>query len=315
MKKIDIIIPFFNEAANIPLMYERLQQVFSSLNYDWNLIFVDDGSRDGSYAEVQQLSHDKRLRCIRLNRNFGHQAALTAGLDHANADAVITMDCDLQDPPEILPQMLQAWEAGNDVVYARRVNYRSDNIIKKCLSVIYYKLLEKAKEVNIPKNVGDFRLIDRKVLHSLRGMEERSRYLRGMVAWLGYPCAFVDYQRPDRKYGKPGYSFTKLAHLGMDGLLNFSLLPFKLGLLIGVASIIMGAGIMIYMVADIIVNDVYYHAYKFLVDTIFIFMGFLFILLWILGEYIGRIIKETKGRPLYIVSEKLNIAADENSHS
>jgi dolichol-phosphate mannosyltransferase len=179
-------------------------------------------------------------------------------------------------------------------------------------SVAYYKVLEKAKEVDIPKNVGDFRLIDRKVHTVLKGMKERSRYLRGMVAWLGYKCAFVDYERPDRKHGKSGYSFIKLMKLGMDGLLNFSLLPFKLGLVIGIMSIITGGGILIYMIVDILVNDVYYHLYKFLVDAIFVFMGFLFILVWILGEYIGRLIRETKGRPLYVVGEKINIPEHED---
>jgi dolichol-phosphate mannosyltransferase len=291
-------------------LYERLHGILLGIPYEWDIVFVDDGSTDASYLAVKKLAADPHIKCIKLNRNFGHQQALTAGLDHTEGDAVITMDCDLQDPPEIIPQMIALWEQGNDVVYARRKNYRNDNFLKKWLSVIYYKLLERAKEVDIPKNVGDFRLIDKKVLDSLTQMGERSRYLRGMVAWLGYACAFVDYERPDRKHGKSGYSFMKLTRLGMDGLLNFSLLPFKLGLLIGILSIFTGGGILIYMILDILINDVYYHLYKFLVDTIFIFMGFLFILLWILGEYIGRIIKETKARPLYVVREKINITAN-----
>ncbi len=314
MKKLTIILPCFNEALNIPLIYKHLGDVLEKeAGYTWELLFVDDGSRDHSLAVIRQLSEDPRVKCLALNRNFGHQHALSAGLDHADADVVISMDCDLQDPPELIPEMLRRWEEGYDVVYARRKNFRGDNIFKKMLSVLYYKVLEKAKEVDIPQNVGDFRLIDRKVLKVLRGMKERSRYLRGMVAWLGYKCAFVDYRRPDRKHGKSGYSFFKLMRLGMDGLLNFSLLPFKLGLVIGIASIFTGAGILVYMVVDILVNDVYYHLYKFLVDAIFIFMGFLFILVWILGEYIGRLIRETKGRPLYVVAEKINMGADETA--
>jgi polyisoprenyl-phosphate glycosyltransferase len=315
MKKISVVIPFYNEVANIQTLYSRLVEVFEKLAYEPELIFVNDGSHDASMDVIRHLSSDKRLKCIVLNRNFGHQNALSAGLDFANGDAVISMDCDLQDPPEIIPEMIQQWENGYDVVYARRKNYRNDNIFKKVLSVIYYKILDKAKDVDIPKNVGDFRLIDKKVLVALSGMKERSRFLRGMVAWLGYKCAFVDFTRPDRKGGKSGYSFMKLIKLGMDGLLNFSLLPFKLGLIIGIISIFIGGGILIYMVLDILINNVYYHLYKFLVDAIFIFMGFLFILVWILGEYIGRLMKETKARPVYIVDEKINIGPDENPDS
>lgn len=306
MKKISIVIPVFNESKNLHLLYGRLQNVLSKLHYEFEIIFIDDGSTDNSTGIIRELCSDSRVKGLFLVRNFGHQQALSAGLDFALADAIITMDCDLQDPPEIIPEMLDKWEQGAEVVYAKRKNFRNDNFIKKVFSVIYYKLIAKAQDFNIPKNVGDFRLIDKKVHHELKNMTERSRYLRGMVAWLGFKCEFVDYDRPDRKHGKSGYSFGKLFKLGMDGILNFSMLPFKLGLLIGILSIFTGAGIMIFMIFDILVNNVYYHLYKFLVDIIFIFMGFLFILVWIIGEYVGRLIKETKGRPVYVLGNKIN---------
>jgi dolichol-phosphate mannosyltransferase len=306
MKKISLIIPVFNESKNIRILYDRLLNMFNKLSYEYEIIFVDDGSSDNSVEVIREISSNSRVKCVALVRNFGHQQALSAGFDHATGDAVITMDCDLQDPPEVIPEMIEKWEQGSEVIYARRKNYRNDNFIKKFFSVVYYKILDKAKDVDIPRNVGDFRLIDKKVHAELLKMTERSRYLRGMVAWLGFKCSFVSYDRPDREHGKPGYSFSKLFKLGMDGLLNFSLLPFKLGLIIGIISIFTGAGIMIFMIVDILVNNVYYHLYKFLVDIIFIFMGFLFILIWIIGEYVGRLIKETKGRPVYVVGNKIN---------
>jgi dolichol-phosphate mannosyltransferase len=307
MKKISLVIPVFNESKNIKLLYDRLLSVFNKLQYDFEIIFIDDGSSDNSAEVISELCSDSRVKGLFLVRNFGHQQALSAGIDFAVADAIITMDCDLQDPPEVIPEMIEKWEQGSEVVYAKRKNFRNDNFIKKLLSVIYYKLIARAQDVDIPRNVGDFRLIDKKVHNELINMTERSRYLRGMVAWLGFKCAYVNYDRPDREFGKSGYSFNKLFKLGMDGLLNFSLLPFKLGLLIGIISIFTGAGIMIFMIIDILVNNVYYHLYKFLVDIIFIFMGFLFILIWIIGEYIGRLIKETKGRPVYVVGKKINL--------
>jgi dolichol-phosphate mannosyltransferase len=230
-----------------------------------------------------------------------------AGIDHARADAVITMDGDLQDPPELIPQLVDRWKEGFQVVYARRRNYRRDHFLKRWLSKLFYFTLRILRMSTAPKNVGDFRLVDQRVLSELRNMRERTRYLRGMVSWLGFRHAFVDYDRPDRNDGKAGYSFGQLIKLAMDGFFSFSRVPLRIGLFLGVISIFIGLGFMIYMVADILINDVYYHLYKLLVDVIFIFIGFLFILIWILGEYIGRIYHEVKGRSLYIIQKKLNL--------
>jgi dolichol-phosphate mannosyltransferase len=230
-----------------------------------------------------------------------------AGLDHAKAHAVITMDGDLQDPPELIPELVDKWKEGFLVVYARRRNFRHDHFLKRWLSMLFYFTIKAFKMTTAPKNVGDFRLIDRRVLDELKNMRERTRYLRGMVSWLGFRYTFVDYDRPDRKDGKAGYSFGQLMKLALDGFFSFSRVPLRIGLFLGILSIFIGLGFMVYMIADIIINDVYYHLYKLLVDVIFIFMGFLFILIWILGEYIGRIYHEVKGRNLYIIQKKINI--------
>jgi dolichol-phosphate mannosyltransferase len=219
------------------------------------------------------------------------------------------MDCDLQDPPELIPQLCKKWEEGYDIVYARRKNYRKDSMIKRYTSMAYYFILGKISNINIPENVGDFRLIDQKVLSALKAMPERSRYLRGMVAWAGFSNAFIDYDRPDRQLGDSGYTFTKLIYLGMDGMLNFSLMPLKFGFFIGIINIIFGSLFLLYMILDALLFGTYYHLYKVLVVLLFMMMGLLFMLVWILGEYIGRIYNEVKGRPIYIENEKGNFVS------
>jgi dolichol-phosphate mannosyltransferase len=199
--------------------------------------------------------------------------------------------------------MIKKWKEGNDIVYARRRN-RHDNFFKKYTALAYYKILDKFSEVKIPRNVGDFRLIDRKVLEALKGMNEKARYLRGMVAWLGFKHDFVDYDRPERKKGKTGYTITKMARLAMDGILNFSLLPLRIGLFMGLISILAGSLFLIYMLFDKLLNGTVYQLYKWLAVILLIFAGIQFMFLWILGEYLGRVYEESKGRPLYLITEK-----------
>jgi len=310
-KKISIVFAIYNEEENIARLCEELHQVVDKGNYDFDIIFVDDGSKDKSVDIIKKMMlENKRVKLIKLTRNFGHQQALTAGVELAKADAIITMDADLQDPPSLIPELIKKWEEGYKVVYAQRKNYRRDNFLKRMLTKLYYKLIHRIHSMKIPQNVGDFRLIDKSVQTELLKMQERSRYLRGMVAWLGFEAAFVSYHRKDREEGKSSYSFGKLISLGMDGLINFSMIPLRFGLYLGFMSIFIGVGFLAYMLIDIAVNDVYYHLYKFLVDIIFIFLGFLFILIWILGEYIGRTYRETKGRSIYIIESKENFSKE-----
>ncbi len=308
MPNLSIVIPLYNEEKNLSKLNDTLLQVLKNISISWEIIFVNDGSSDKTLKMVEDLaSRNSSIKVISLTRNFGHQAALMAGLDNTTADAVITMDGDLQDPPELIPELINKWEEGFLVVYARRKNYRNDHFLKRWLSMLFYFIVKSLKMSTAPKNVGDFRLIDRRVLEELKYMRERTRYLRGMISWLGFKSSFVDYNRPDRENGKAGYSFNQLIRLALDGFFSFSRLPLRIGLFLGVISILIGLGFMVYMIADILINDVYYHLYKFLVDVIFIFMGFLFILIWILGEYIGRIYHEVKGRNLYIIHKKINL--------
>ncbi len=307
MQKVAIILAIHNEEKNIDSLYIEICKSIEKLNYQFEFLFVDDGSKDESVALIRNLmSKDKRVKLIKLTRNFGHQLALSAGMENTNADAVITMDTDLQDPPALIPKIIEEWQKGYKVVYAQRNNYRDDNYIKRIMTKSYYYLVYRIQGVKIPPNVGDFRLIDKTVKEDLVKFKERARYLRGMVAWLGYNASYVKYNRLNRSEGRSSYGFKKLFSLGMDGLISFSMLPLRFGLYLGVISIILGLGFFSYMVFDILINNVYYHLYKFLVNVIFMFMGFMFILIWVLGEYVGRIFGEAKNRPLYIVESKEN---------
>ncbi|MBN2756506.1 MAG: glycosyltransferase family 2 protein [Bacteroidales bacterium] len=302
------IIPAFNEEKNVRIIYQKIKNLESNKNNDFEIIFINDGSFDNTLEELKNLANEnKKVKIIDFSRNFGHQAALTAGLKIAKGDAIITMDCDLQDPPEVIENMILEWKNGFDIVYARRLNFRKDNWFKKIGSKIYYRIFSKFSLIDIPRNVGDFRLIDKKVLLELNNMPELSRYLRGMVAWTGFKHTFVDFYRPDRKDGESGYSLSKLASLGMDGMLNFSVLPLRLGFYLGMISTISGFGLLLYQIGDFLINGAYYHLYKWLIVVIFIFMGFMFILFWIIGEYIGKIYNEVRSRPLYIIKEKYNL--------
>lgn len=304
MTELSIIIPIYNESKNILVIYSRLKEVLNKLELSWEIIFVNDGSNDDSSIIISDLSKkDTNVKFIALTRNFGQQAALTAGLDYATGEAIITMDCDLQDPPELIPEMINKWKEGHHIVFARR-KIRNDKFIKKYTAIIYYKILYKLADIKIPGNIGEFRLIDRYVLDHLKNMREKSRYLRGMVAWLGFDYAIVDFERPNRIYGVTGFNFLKMMRLAMSGFLSFSLLPLRLGFLIGIISIFLGTGFFSYIIFDIIVNNNVYPLYKWLSVALFIFIGFLFILVWILGEYIGRIYEESKGRPIYVVKDK-----------
>lgn len=307
MPDLSIVIPVYNEEKNILLLYDRVCESLSNTNKTWELLFVNDGSWDESLNIIKALSNnDERVKLINFTRNFGQQAALTAGMDFAKGKALVTMDCDLQDPPELIPQMIDEWEKGALVVFGRRKS-RKDGFFKKTTAKLYYSFLKQYSDVKITGNIGDFRLIDYKVLCHLNNMREKSRYLRGMVAWLGFKYEIIDYDRPNRINGETGFSLLKMVRLAMDGILNFSLLPLRLGMIIGLLNIFIGLSFLVYILIDSLVFDQYYPLYKWLIVVLFMLVGFLFILIWILAEYIGKIYDESKSRPLYVVHDMLNL--------
>ena len=305
--EISVVIPVFNEAENIPIVYERTKAILKRSGVSREFIFVNDGSSDNSLEVLKKLSdRDYSVKYLDLTRNFGQQAALTAGMDYSCGKAVITMDCDLQDPPEVISEMIRKWKSGFDTVYTRR-RQRNDKFFKKYSALLYYKILDKFSDIKIAGNIGDFRLVSRAVLNELRNMKEKSRYLRGMVAWLGFNYTIVEYDRPERLHGKTGFSLLKMMRLGMAGILNFSLLPLRLGLVIGLFTVITGFAFFAYILFDYLIFNEVYPLYKWLSVITFIFIGFLFILIWILAEYVGQISVEAKGRPIYVIRDKENI--------
>lgn len=305
--KLSIILPIFNEEKNIPLIYQELREILKKLSdFSYEIILVNDGSRDASWHNITIITkQDPLVKALTFSRNFGHQIALSAGYDHATGDAIITMDADLQDPPALIPQMIKQWQEGTHIVYARRID-RKDTFLKRITAQLYYKFLGNISDVIIPRNVGDFRLIDKQVLEYINQCKETSRYLRGMVAWAGFKHSFVDFKRPNRQLGTTGYTWSKMVKLAFDGVTGFSLFPLKLAAFIGVFVIVTGTFMFTYITWDAIFNKITYPLFKWLVTIIYIFMGVQFLLLWLIGEYIGRIFEQQKGRPLYIIEKKIN---------
>lgn len=313
MNKISVVLPIYNEERNIPLIYQELNKTSASLQeqFSFEFIFVNDGSKDNSWHYITQLAKsDVRIKAVSFSRNFGHQAALRAGYEYAQGDAAISMDADLQDPPTLIPAMLAKWQQGHDIVYARRIG-RHDPLLKRITARWFYRLLDHIAEVTMPRNVGDFRLVDKKVLTYLKQCKEKSPYLRGIVAWSGFKYDFVDFKRPNRINGQTGYTWRKMLRLGFDGVTSFSLFPLKLAAFIGIFVILTGLLMFLYISLDAFFFNIYYPLFKWLVTIIYIFMGVQFLLIWVLGEYIGRIFEEQKNRPLYIINDMVNIAKQE----
>ncbi len=309
--KLSIILPVFNEEGNIVPLFERIQSILQEIDVVPEFIFVNDGSGDKSLSILRDLSSlNKQVKFISLSRNFGHQAALTAGLDYATGDAVITMDCDFQDPPEVIPEMIKKWKEGYKIVYTRR-KLRKDKFFKKLTAKIYYTLLFKFSDNKIPGDIGDFRLLDRSVLAILNEMREKSRYLRGMVPWLGYEFTVIDYERPLRTSGVTGFSLLKMVRFGMNGILSFSFAPLRFGLILGIFVIFTGILFFFYLLVNYLFFGQFYKLLEWMAVVNYILIGFLFILFWIITEYIGKIYSETKGRPIYIINDTGNIGTKE----
>lgn len=301
---IDIIIPIYNEEDSIPLLIDRLEQLKLAIpNYQLNLIWVDDGSRDGSLQKLQTLlkSHDQ-LIC--LSRNFGHQIALTAGLDHSTADATVMIDADLQDPPEVIPSLIARWQEGFQIVYAQRRS-RVDSSFKKWTAYVYYRLLNRLATVDIPPDTGDFRLLDREVVAVLQNYPERNRFLRGIIASLGFKQTSVLFDRQPRQMGETKYPLSKMLKFAIDGILSFSVVPLKLISLVGFgAAAVSMIGILYAVYMRLFRPDITVSGWTLTFIAIFFMGGVQMIMLGVMGEYIGRMYTETQARPLYLIDAK-----------
>jgi dolichol-phosphate mannosyltransferase len=306
--KVSVIIPVFNEGRGVLAAYEAVRDVFNQLKdeYSYEIIFINDGSKDDSWGYIQQCAAlDKQVRAVNFARNFGYQSALTAGYDVAQGQAVITMDADLQHPPSLIPAMLAKWKAGNSIVYARRKE-RHDSFLKKFTATCYYHILELISDVRIPRNITDFKVINEPVLKEIRKFKEKARYMRGLVAWTGFDYDVVEFVQPERAEGITKYSWLKLFKMAFDGITSFSLMPLKLAGFVGMFVILTGIAMFIFIMIESLFFNGYYPLFKWLVTIIYIFMGVQFMLLWLLGEYIGRVFEQQKDRPLYVVKDQLN---------
>ena len=314
--KFSIIAPIFNELENLPVLYDRICSVMNKTGGSWELILVDDGSVDGSTDIIRDLAKkDDRVVPVIFARNFGHQIAVTAGLDYSRGEAVVIIDSDLQDPPELILELIEKWNQGYEVVYAVRADREGETWFKTFTASIFYRLIYRITDVKIPMDTGDFRLMDRKVVNVMNSMREHHRFLRGMSAWVGFKQIGVEYKRAARLSGTTKYPFKKMLKLALTAITGFSYVPLQLATYLGfISAAISIIAIPIVIVLRISGSNSFFGQATTLIAVLF-FGGVQLISLGILGEYIGRIYDEVKGRPLYITSEapksKTNILIQE----
>ncbi len=306
LRLLSVVAPVYNEEGTISEFYSRVCSALQGVAFE--LVLVDDGSTDGSAVVLENLAAgDPRVRVVYLSRNFGHQTALTAGLDHARGDAVVMLDADLQDPPELILRMLDHWRAGCDVVYAVREQREGESRFKLTTAVWFYKLFDKLAQVELQHNSGDFRLLDRAPLDALLSMRERNRFLRGMTVWVGYTQAAVPYSRDPRYAGKTKYTLSKMLRFSLDAISSFSHRPLQLATLLGFLISTL-AFIAIPVVIALRILGSYLPGFGSITIAVLLLGGIQLIALGIIGEYIGRIYDEVKGRPLYLVRARRNIS-------
>ena len=308
---LSVVVPCFDEEAVIRETHRRLTAVLGEVpDLDFELVYVDDGSRDATLDVLRALqSSDSRVRVIALSRNFGHEVATIAGLAEANGDAVAVIDADLQDPPEVLLRMLERWRDGVDVAYGMRSAREGETAFKRWTASAFYRLLDRLADVAIPLDTGDFRLMDRKVVDAFLAMPERDRFMRGMVAWIGFRQEPVRYRRAARAAGETKYPLRKMLHLAMDAILSFSLAPLRLATWLGFSAAALALLGVVYGFVVRLVTDTWVPGWAALFVVVLFLGGVQLVLIGVLGEYIGRIYREAKRRPLYFVKERLGFPA------
>ena len=308
MKKISVLVPCYNEEQSLPLLLPELKKLMDGdTAHEWEVLFVNDGSHDGTLDLLRQYrSQDERINYVSLTRNFGKEAAMLAGFDYVTGDCMVIIDADLQDPPELIPEMVKWWEHGYEDVYARRKSRGRESWLRKSLSMMFYRMLQLSSRFDVLKNVGDFRLLDRRCINALKRMRESERYTKGMFSWIGFKKKELEFDRGDRHAGKSSWNYSQLFSLAIDGITSFSTLPLRISTI---------AGFFVSMLALIYMLVVFFRAliwgnpvegYPSLLVIMLFLGGIQLLSLGIIGEYIGRIYNETKNRPDYLVDEHNN---------
>lgn len=308
MKKVSILIPCFNEEEGLPMLYDTLCGQNGLCNklkeYEFEILLINDGSKDNTLDVIKSYAEkDKRIKYISLSRNFGKECAMLSGFDYANGDCVVIMDADLQDPPMLIAEMLEYWKEGFEDVYAKRKSRGKESWLRKHLSLTYYSLLQKTSRFDVLKNVGDFRLLDRKCIDALRQMREKERYTKGMFAWIGFKKKEILFERGNRQTGKSAWHFADLFSLGIDGITSFTTAPLRFSTIIGFIVSIIAFLYMCWVLIKALIWGDPVAGYPSLMVIILFLGGIQLLSLGIIGEYLGRVFNEAKGRPVYIVGE------------
>lgn len=299
---LSVVVPAYNEEAVLPAFHERLGAVFKRLPLRCEVVYVNDGSRDGTQALIDKLAEqDDWVSSVDLSRNFGKEIAMTAGLDHARGDAIVIIDADLQDPPELIEQLVQEWQAGFDVVYARRTVRDGETWLKKATAAAFYRVIQRVSRVQIPRDTGDFRLMSRRAIDALLQLREQHRFMKGLFAWVGFPQKAVEYRRDPRLAGESKFNYWKLWNFALEGITSFTIAPLKIatyvGLLIATLAFCYGA----WVISKTLLFGDPVRGYPSLMATVLFLGGVQLVFIGVLGEYLGRIYNETKQRPLYFL--------------
>lgn len=305
MNTLDIVVPFLNEQENLPVLLERVAKALEKEDIRWRIVFVDDGSTDGSARWVAETSRSNpHVKLVRLSRNFGHQIAITAGMDHTDADAVVIIDADLQDPPEVIPDLIAKWREGHEVVYAVRKSREGETFLKKLLAASFYRMFHAMSKVDVPMDAGDFRLVDRKVIDTLRDVRELHRFMRGLTCWVGFRQCAVYYERAARHAGTTKYPVWKSVRLALDAITSFSGAPLRWVTGAGFLIAFVGTLLFVYVVVNRLMNpEGYEPGWATLVAMLVFLGGIQLISIGMVGQYVSRIYEESKKRPLYCVQE------------
>lgn len=312
---VTIMVPAYNEQDVLDLLYTRLKKIIDEQeNYDFEVLFINDGSKDNTLSIIQELrKKDNRICYLNLSRNYGKEIAMIAGLDYAKGDCLVIIDADLQDPPELIPEMLKYWEQGYDDVYARRKSRKGESFLKKSTSKIYYKTLQSITNIEIQKDTGDFRLLDRRCVEALKAIRESQRYTKGLFSWIGYHKKELLFDREPRAAGQTKWNYGKLINLSIDGLTSFTTAPLRWSAIIGLLTSLVGFIYMLVIIFKTIVYGIDVPGYSSTMVVILFLGGIQLIFLGVIGEYLGRAFYETKGRPLYFI-DRYNDEKETNLH-